>query len=63
LARLRGNSSEVDLLIGDASKAKRALNWEAKTTFKELALLMVEADMSTINSTERELFGDVPAHQ
>jgi GDPmannose 4,6-dehydratase len=55
--------SEVDLLIGDASKAKRALNWEAKTTFKELALLMVEADMSTINSTERELFGDVPAHQ
>jgi GDPmannose 4,6-dehydratase len=37
--------SEVDLLIGDASKAKRKLNWEPKTKFKELVRLMVDADI------------------
>ncbi|WP_041960234.1 GDP-mannose 4,6-dehydratase [Sulfurospirillum arsenophilum] len=37
--------AEVDLLIGDASKAKKELNWEAKTTLEELCYLMVEADM------------------
>ncbi len=36
--------AEVDLLIGDASKAKRELGWEAKTTLRELAQLMMEAD-------------------
>jgi GDPmannose 4,6-dehydratase len=36
--------AEVDLLIGDASKAKKELGWEAKTTLKELADLMMEAD-------------------
>lgn len=37
--------AEVDLLIGDASKAKRQLGWEPKTTFKELVKLMVDADV------------------
>jgi GDPmannose 4,6-dehydratase len=37
--------AEVDLLIGDASKAKRKLGWEAKTRFKGLVRLMVDADM------------------
>jgi len=37
--------SEVDLLVGDASKARRDLGWEPKTTFKELVRLMVDADM------------------
>jgi GDPmannose 4,6-dehydratase len=37
--------SEVDLLVGDASKAKRELNWEPKTTFQELVGLMVENDL------------------
>jgi GDPmannose 4,6-dehydratase len=36
--------AEVDLLIGDASKAKRILGWQPKTSFKELTKLMVEAD-------------------
>ena len=36
--------TEVDALIGDASKAKKELNWEAKTKWRELAKLMVEAD-------------------
>ena len=37
--------SEVDLLVGDASKAKRELDWEPKTTFAELVGLMVENDL------------------
>jgi GDPmannose 4,6-dehydratase len=38
--------AEVDLLVGDASKAKRKFGWEAKTRFKELVRLMVDADMA-----------------
>jgi len=37
--------AEVDLLIGDASKAKAALGWEPKTTLEELCRMMVEADL------------------
>src|SRR3954463_5613041 len=36
--------AEVDLLLGDASKAKRELGWTPKVTFKALAKLMTEAD-------------------
>jgi len=36
--------TEVDLLIGDYSKAKKVLGWEPKTTFKELVKIMVTAD-------------------
>ncbi|OGJ62768.1 GDP-mannose 4,6-dehydratase [Candidatus Peribacteria bacterium RIFCSPHIGHO2_02_FULL_53_20] len=36
--------AEVDFLLGDASKAKRKLGWEAKTTIEELARIMLEAD-------------------
>lgn len=38
--------TEVDLLIGDASKAKRDLGWEAKVRFEELAYMMVDADLA-----------------
>ncbi len=37
--------AEVELLIGDASKAKRLLDWEATTTLEELCRMMVEADL------------------
>jgi GDPmannose 4,6-dehydratase len=37
--------AEVDLLIGDASKARQKLGWQAKTTFKDLVRLMVDADI------------------
>jgi GDPmannose 4,6-dehydratase len=37
--------AEVDILHGDASKAKRALGWTPKTTFRDLARMMTEADM------------------
>ncbi len=36
--------TEVDLLIGDASKAREQLGWQPKTTFAELVSIMVEAD-------------------
>lgn len=39
--------AEVDFLIGDASKAKRKLGWEAKTKFKDLVRVLVDADMET----------------
>ena len=38
--------TEVDLLIGDASKAKRDLGWEPKVRFEELANMMVDADLA-----------------
>jgi len=38
--------AEVDLLIGDYSKAKAQLGWEPKTKFKELIELMVDADLA-----------------
>jgi GDPmannose 4,6-dehydratase len=40
--------AEVDLLIGDASKAKQKLNWEPKTKFEELTKLMVDADVELL---------------
>ena len=40
--------TEVDALIGDPSKAKRELNWQAKTHWKELAELMVKADLEKV---------------
>lgn len=38
--------AEVDLLIGDYSKAKKIMGWEPKTTFEGLVALMAEADYS-----------------
>jgi len=37
--------AEVELLIGDAAKAKADLGWEATTNLEELCALMVDADM------------------
>ena len=42
--------AEVDLLIGDASKAKRVLGWQPKTTFAELVRIMVKADDDVLAS-------------
>jgi GDPmannose 4,6-dehydratase len=41
--------SEVDALIGDASKAKRVLGWEAQTKALDLARLMVDSDLEEID--------------
>jgi GDPmannose 4,6-dehydratase len=40
--------AEVDLLIGDYSKAKKKLGWEPKTKFVELTKLMVDADVELL---------------
>jgi GDPmannose 4,6-dehydratase len=37
--------TEVDLLLGDYSKARKALAWKPKVSFKELVRIMVEADL------------------
>jgi GDPmannose 4,6-dehydratase len=42
--------AEVDLLIGDASKAKRELNWIPKTSFQNLVTLMVANDIKLESS-------------
>lgn len=46
--------TEVDLLVGDASHARRVLGWEAKVRFQELVRVMVEADLEL---AKRELHG------
>lgn len=40
--------AEVDLLIGDPSKAKKILNWEPETSFKELVEMMVKTDLELV---------------
>ncbi|MBN1123662.1 MAG: GDP-mannose 4,6-dehydratase [Sedimentisphaerales bacterium] len=37
--------TEVDLLLGDASKARKTLGWEPKVSFRDLAKLMTESDL------------------
>lgn len=49
--------AEVDLLIGDASKAQKKLGWKPKVTFKELVKIMVDAD---IKELEDKLSGVIP---
>ena len=40
--------AEVDLLVGDYSKARRQLGWEPKTKFRDLVKLMVDADVELL---------------
>jgi len=44
--------AEVDYLIGDASKARKVLGWEPKTSFKDLVKMMVEADLKREKNNE-----------
>lgn len=45
--------AEVDLLQGDASKAKALLGWEATTQFEELVRIMVDADLKLVAAGRR----------
>ncbi|MFA9563175.1 MAG: GDP-mannose 4,6-dehydratase [Acidimicrobiales bacterium] len=45
--------AEVDLLVGDASKAARELGWKPRTSFKELVELMVDADIELLSGKLR----------
>jgi GDPmannose 4,6-dehydratase len=40
--------AEVDLLVGDPSKAKRVLGWEPETSFEDLVDMMVKADIDRL---------------
>jgi GDPmannose 4,6-dehydratase len=44
--------AEVDLLVGDASKAKRVLGWEAATTLEEMCAEMVASDLDLFKRNE-----------
>lgn len=45
--------TEVDLLVGDAAKARDLLGWTPRTTFEELVSEMVRADLSRLNGQDR----------
>jgi len=45
--------TEVDLLVGDATKARKKLGWKTKTTFNELVELMVNADLQMLDNGEK----------
>lgn len=40
--------AEVDLLLGDPTKARKKLGWQPKTTFKELVKIMLEYDLKSV---------------
>src|SRR5713101_3656613 len=46
-------AAEVDVLIGDASKARRKLGWEPTVRFKQLVELMVDADLERLKASGR----------
>ena len=46
--------AEVDLLIGDHSKAKKILNWEPKVSFKELITMMVDFDVKLLKKEYKD---------
>jgi GDPmannose 4,6-dehydratase len=47
--------AEVDQLIGDSSKARAQLGWEPRTSFRELAELMVDADLDRLKVSDDEV--------
>jgi len=51
--------AEVELLLGDPTKAKQKLNWQPSVTFKELVCLMVDADMQAVGLTSPNQTTDV----
>ena len=40
--------AEVDLLLGDSTKAREELNWEPKTNFYQLVKKMVDTDVASV---------------
>ena len=51
--------AEVDLLVGDASKAHKKLGWKPTVSFEELIKIMVDADMENL---QREMRGEKPVN-
>ncbi len=47
--------AEVDLLVGDATKAEQLLGWKAQTPFDELVTMMVDADLALLEGRLRSI--------
>ena len=47
--------AEVDLLVGNSTKARDALGWTPRTSFADLVRLMVDADLALLEGTPRHL--------
>ena len=47
--------AEVDILLGDYTKAKNELNWTPKTSFKELVRIMVDNDVKILSNENRSI--------
>jgi GDPmannose 4,6-dehydratase len=45
--------AEVDLLVGDATKVRKVLGWEPRTSFEELVRMMVDADVELLSGRLR----------
>ena len=48
--------AEVDLLLGDFSKAKAKLGWQPKTSLENLVAIMVEADLEALEKASSEVY-------
>lgn len=55
--------AEVELLIGDSTKARQKLGWEPSVTFRELVALMVEADLQALGYTSPKDNGSKLHHE
>jgi GDPmannose 4,6-dehydratase len=47
--------AEVDLLVGDPSRARKVLGWEPRTSFADLVRMMVDADMALLSGELRAI--------
>lgn len=47
--------SEVDEVVGDAAKARRMLNWQPRTSFRELVRMMVDADSAALKNNASDI--------
>lgn len=45
--------AEVDLLLGDPTKARKQLGWELKTSFEQLVNMMTDADLALVEREKR----------
>ncbi|GIU85326.1 MAG: GDP-mannose 4,6-dehydratase [Acidimicrobiales bacterium] len=52
--------AEVDALVGDASYARQKLGWKPKTSFEELVVMMVEADLALLSGQLENLNRPIP---
>jgi GDPmannose 4,6-dehydratase len=55
--------TEVDVLLGDATKAREILGWEPKVKFRDLVELMVDADAKLLNDQLEGRLAHEPAHR